>query len=174
MLDSTDALVNLLRNSSVIFNPNALFELASKGIPNFAETMTDAKTVRPSVAFISLSLLLTRPPLSHQDLDSALKLACESLISDSSSRIAAPIRTFLDRCTAFLSSPGSKDLPGQSWATPEEVIKLHDEFQKDLDGQAKDVVGKLRVYLGDEKTIGVLLPPLLVSVCSRRTAPNSS
>ena len=99
----------------------------------------------------------------EQDLDSALKLACESLISDSSSRIASLIRSFLDRCTSFLSSPGSKDLPGQSWATPEEVIKLHDEFQKGLDAQAKAVVSKLRVYLGDEKTIGVLLPPLLVS-----------
>lgn len=40
-----DALVNLLRNSSMLFRPNALYELASKGIPNFAETMTDAKTV---------------------------------------------------------------------------------------------------------------------------------
>lgn len=31
----------------MLFNPNALYELASKGIPNFAETMTDAKMVRP-------------------------------------------------------------------------------------------------------------------------------
>lgn len=28
--------------------------------------------------------------------------------------------------------------------------------------QAREVVGKLKVYLNDEKTIGVLLPPLLV------------
>ena len=43
-----DALVNLLKNTSVIFNPNALFELASRGMPSFAETMTDAKLVRSS------------------------------------------------------------------------------------------------------------------------------
>ena len=39
--------MNLLKNTSVIFNPNALFELASRGMPSFAETMTDAKLVRP-------------------------------------------------------------------------------------------------------------------------------
>lgn len=46
-------LSNILRNTSAIFNPAALFELASKGIPNFAETMFDAKTVRT----LSLSAL---------------------------------------------------------------------------------------------------------------------
>jgi hypothetical protein len=98
-----------------------------------------------------------------QDLDGALKRACEDLISDSSSRIARPIRTFLDRCTSFLSSPAGKDLPSQEWASSDAVIKLHEDFQATLVPQAKEVVGKLRVYLNDEKTIGVLLPPLLVS-----------
>ncbi|KAL8277753.1 hypothetical protein RQP46_009875 [Phenoliferia psychrophenolica] len=136
----TDALVNLLKNTSVIFNPNALFELASRGMPSFAETMTDAKL----------------------DLDSSLKRACESLISDTSALISSPLRLFLDRCTGYLSGPtATKDLPAQPWATPEAVILLHDEFQKTLVQQAKDVVAKLRVYLNDEKTIGVLLPPLL-------------
>lgn len=48
--DQLDALYNLLRNTSVILNPNALYELASRGIPSFAETMTDAKMVRASLA----------------------------------------------------------------------------------------------------------------------------
>ncbi|KAI5477958.1 Golgi complex component Cog3 [Pseudohyphozyma bogoriensis] len=138
----TDALVNLLKNTSVIFNPNALFELAAKGIPSFAETMTDAKT----------------------DLDKTLKEACESLISDSSATIALPIRAFLDKCTTYLSSPTGKDLPSQLWATSEAVIKLHEEFQATLEAQAGEVVGKLKVYLNDRKTIGVLLPPLLEEI----------
>ncbi|KAK4705484.1 conserved oligomeric Golgi complex subunit 3, partial [Phenoliferia sp. Uapishka_3] len=138
----TDALVSLLKNTSVIFNPNALFELASRGIPSFTETMTDAK----------------------MDLDGSLKRACEELISETSARLASPIRTFLDRCTAYLSSPNGKDLPAQTWADPEAVLKLHEDFQKTLIEQAKEVVAKLRVYLNDEKTIGVLLPPLLVSL----------
>lgn len=124
-----------------------------------------APLTQPSVLFAHLGC--TRRRAHQQDLDSALKRACEDLISDSSSRIALPIRAFLDQCTSFLSSPGGKDLPGQSWATPEAVILLHDEFQKGLVGQAKEVVDKLRVYLNDEKTIGVLLPPLLVSVGRR-------
>lgn len=136
----TDALVNLLRNTSIIFNPNALFELASRGIPSFAETMTDAKL----------------------DLDASLKRACEDLISGTSSRLSLPLRTFLDRCTSFLSSTGAKDLPAQAWATPDAVLKLHEDFHAALGEQTKEVVGKLRVYLNEEKTIGVLLPPLLV------------
>lgn len=132
----------------MIFNPNALFELASKGMPSFAETMTDAKT----------------------DLDRALKQACEDLIADSAARIALPVRTFLDRCTSFLSAapasappsgPAGKDLPAQTWASAEAVVKLHEAFQAGLEGQARDAVSKLRAYLDEEKTVGVLLPPLL-------------
>ena len=47
-------LSNILRNTSAIFNPAALFELASKGIPNFAETMFDAKTVYSLFLFSAL------------------------------------------------------------------------------------------------------------------------
>lgn len=146
----------------MLFNPNALFELASKGMPNFAETMTDAKTVS---AYRPLSARRCSPSWTSawQDLDSALKRACEEFITESSSRIASPIRAFLDRCTAYLSSPSGKDLPAQPWATPDEVTKLHDDFQATVADQSRAVVDKLRIYLNDEKTIGVLLPPLLVS-----------
>ena len=162
---SPDALVNLLKNTSVIFNPNALFELASRGIPSFAETMTDAKLVRPLQADPPRTPLTTR---TVQDLDGSLKRACESLISDTSSAISSPLRSFLDRCTAYLSAPtGTKDLPAQAWASPDAVVQLHEDFKATLVQQAKDVVGKLRVYLNDEKTIGVLLPPLLVNLLFR-------
>lgn len=102
--------------------------------------------------------------LLFQDLDLALKRACEELISNSSAQITLPLQSFLDQCTAFLSSPSGKDLPTQTWATAEVVLKLHADFQESLSGATRGVVGKLRVYLNDEKTIGVLLPPLLVSI----------
>ncbi|KAM0745864.1 Sec34-domain-containing protein [Meredithblackwellia eburnea MCA 4105] len=135
----TDALFNLLKNTSVIFNPNALFELASKGIPSFAETMTDAKL----------------------DLDATLKATCEAFITDTSLSIALPLRTFLDRCTAFLSSPSGKDLPGQTWATADEVLKLHTTFTGEVEDKVRETRDKLECYLGKEGTVGVLLPPLL-------------
>ena len=40
-----DALSNLLWNTSALLHPSSLFEMASRSIPNFAETMTDAKIV---------------------------------------------------------------------------------------------------------------------------------
>lgn len=101
-----------------------------------------------------------------QDLDTALKKACEDLITSTSLRLTASIQSFLDRCTSFLSSPsstGPRDLPSQDWATSEQVLKLHEEFQEGLEREMKGVSDKMRLYLEEEKTVGVLLPPLLVS-----------
>ncbi|GAA5995774.1 Golgi transport complex subunit COG3 [Rhodotorula paludigena] len=142
----TEALSTMLRNTSTLFNPRALVELASKGLPSFAETMTDAKT----------------------DLDGALKKACEDLISSSSASLTFSLRTFLDRCTSFLSSPSPaapadaapRDLPAQEWAAPEKVLELHGEFQRAFEEQARAVVRRMRLYLVEEKTVTVLLPPL--------------
>ncbi|GAA5905384.1 Golgi transport complex subunit COG3 [Sporobolomyces salmoneus] len=151
----TDMLSNILRNTSAIFNPAALFQMASRGIPNFAETMVDAKT----------------------DLDSALKKACEDLITTTSLSLTSSIQYFLDRCTSFLSSPSpstggsssSRDLSAQEWATPEEVMKLHQEFQDGLVENVKAVSGKMRLYLEEEKTVKVLLPPLLEEIVETYT-----
>jgi len=108
-----------------------------------------------------------------QDLDTALKKACEDLITSTSLRLTASIQSFLDRCTSFLSSPsstGPRDLPSQEWATPEMVLKLHEEFQEGLEREVKGVSDKMRLYLEEEKTVGVLLPPLLVSSISSHSS----
>ncbi|GAA5865630.1 hypothetical protein JCM3774_002078 [Rhodotorula dairenensis] len=147
----TEALGALLRRgtSSLLFNPRTLVDLASKGMPSFAETMTDAKT----------------------DLDAALKVSCEELIAHLSLTLTSPLRTFLDRCTAFLSSPSvtagtqsgaqaGSDLVAQEWASPDEVLKLHAAFQETVRTGTEPVVRRMRVYLVDDKTVGVLVPPL--------------
>ncbi|GAA5916133.1 hypothetical protein JCM5296_007314 [Sporobolomyces johnsonii] len=147
----TDALSNMLRNSSAIFNPSALFEMASKGLPNFAETMTDAK----------------------MDLDAALRKACEDLISSTSRALTASLRAFLDRCTSFLSSPlpasSPRDLPAQAWASPDEVLKLHEAFQGEVEERVAGVRAKMKLYLEEDKTVQVLLPPLLEEVVETYT-----
>ncbi|SCV70276.1 BQ2448_1670 [Microbotryum intermedium] len=158
----TDALINLLRNTSVIFNRNALFELASKGIPSFTETMRDAKT----------------------DLDSALKRACEDLIADSARTIGKDLQRFLDECGTYLSAGNGvgavgtgtggggggmgggtmglgKDLSSQNWASAERVMRLHDTFVEGVQGNVVRVAMRLKLYLNDRKTSAVLLPPLL-------------
>ena len=166
----TEALSLLLRNTSSLFNPRTLVDLASKGMPSFAETMTDAKTVLLSLSpLFSLSRAraragLTRCSQTRQDLDAALKVSCEELIAHLSHTLTAPLRTFLDRCTAFLSSPFAKagDLVAQEWASPNEVLQLHANFRETVRTQTGPVVKRMRVFLVDDKTVGVLVPPLWV------------
>ncbi|BGP34343.1 Golgi transport complex subunit 3 [Rhodotorula toruloides] len=140
----TEALSTLLRNTSTLFNPRALVDLASKGMPNFAETMTDAKS----------------------DLDLALKKACEELIAHLALTLTSEIRAFLDRCTAFLSQPSpssstnSRDLPAQPFSTPTEVLRLHESFASQIHQRAESVVGRIRTWLEEDKTVSVLVGPL--------------
>lgn len=177
----TDALSSLLRNTSALFNPNTLFQLASKGIPSFAETMKDAK----------------------RDLDGSLKIICEDFMIQSSLIIASPIRAFLTRCQAFLSSNGSQagtiansgsaggaaggggggntgsgapDLTTQEWASSEEVMKLHDTFLAEGGEEAssmergmREILDKLNLFLDEEKTVAVLVPPTQAEVLEHYT-----
>lgn len=92
---------------------------------------------------------------------------CEDLIADSSSLITRPLRAFLDRCTQYLSTPSGQDLPLQDWASSAAVTELHETFEKGLREQAGGVREKLKLYLNDEKTMAVLLPPLLVRRSTR-------
>lgn len=143
---------SLLRNSSAIFNPNALFELASRGMPSFAETMKDAK----------------------HDLDGSLKTVCEDLIAQSALSITLPLRSFLGRCAGFLSAGSAKagsdapvpDLPAQAWAAPAEVTRLHDAFVAEGEGGLErgmvEILSKLSLWLSDRQTVGVLVPPMQV------------
>ncbi|TNY17093.1 hypothetical protein DMC30DRAFT_420120, partial [Rhodotorula diobovata] len=89
--------------------------------------------------------------------------ACESLITSSSTALTSNLRTFLDQCTAFLSSPSPQARGGlteQEWATPKRVLELHASFRDKLEERAVSVVRRMRVFLVEDKTVGVLLPPL--------------
>ncbi|GAA5863288.1 hypothetical protein JCM8547_002889 [Rhodosporidiobolus lusitaniae] len=142
-----EALASLLRNPTSaitgalgsVLNPRALLS----GLPSLgAEVMVDAKV----------------------DLDAALKLACESLISLHSSSLTAPLQTFLDQCTSFLASPSSASLSEQTWATPSSVLSLHAQFQESIEEGVKEKCRRMRRYLREEKTVKVLVPPLLEEV----------
>jgi multimeric flavodoxin WrbA len=87
--------------------------------------------------------------------------------------LTSQIRAFLDRCTAFLSSPStgpstddpaasssSRDLASEPWASPDEVLRLHDEFSAHVQEGAARVVGQMRMYLVEDKTVRVLVGPL--------------
>ncbi|GAA99202.1 uncharacterized protein L969DRAFT_382343 [Mixia osmundae IAM 14324] len=138
----TDALGSLLRNSSALFNPSSLFQLAAKGIPSFAETMRDAKT----------------------DLDFSLKTVCEDLISQASLSITVTLRNFLARCQAFSREQPNGVLREQDWASSGEVRRVHDQFVAEPDGLLakafRDITTHIARWLKDKRTLKVLLPPI--------------
>ena len=159
----TDLLTSVLRNTGSLFNPNSLFQLASNGIPVFTETMRDAK----------------------RELDQSLKTACEDFMAQSSLLVTSAIRAYLTRCQAYLSSKtdASKSVDGtslaeQSWATPDIVKGLHNAFLAEeqsgsdtasLTSSMQDVLAKMRLYLDEEQTVAVLLPPVQSEIVDHYT-----
>lgn len=115
---------------------------------------------------------------------------CEEFITHTSHSLTAPLQSFLDQCTSFLSTTAGahntagkeKDLSSEPWATPEKVKEIVEEFMHgkqtaagdkekrdgELDGKGlrkgmEITVDRLRIYLDDVKTIAVLVPPMQVS-----------
>lgn len=156
----TDLLTSVLRNTGSLFNPNSLLQLASNGIPVFTETMRDAK----------------------RELDQSLKTACEDFMAQSSLLVTSAIRAYLTRCQAYLSSKtdASKSVDGtnlaeQTWATPDIVKGLHDAFLaeeqsgSDMSSLTSSILAKMRLYLDEEQTVAVLLPPVQSEIVDHYT-----
>lgn len=144
----TTVLGDLFRHSATILNPNALFRLAAKGIPTFAETMRDAKL----------------------DLDGQLKSTCEDFIRIASGGVTAELRAFLDKCASYLSTavrPGasspSRDLPSQEWATSDAILNLHRRYVEAVGTRVPDLRRSMSLYLEDDATVDVLVK--LLQVC---------
>ena len=102
-------------------------------------------------------------------MDRELKRACEDLIRLCAQSASAPIISFLSECTAYLSSrpPASADLSSQAFATPDKVKEVHDLFKSTAAQRVNEWVDHLRVYLQDEETVGVLVPPAQGSIVDR-------
>jgi hypothetical protein len=99
---------------------------------------------------------------NKQDIDRELKRACEDLITLCATNASKPLRTFLDQCSAYLSKPGSTDLPSQSFATPEKIKEVHDSFKDSVRGELERWTSDLMRYLQDAETVRVLVPPAQV------------
>ncbi|KAL7422762.1 Golgi transport complex subunit 3 [Cryptotrichosporon argae] len=105
-------------------------------------------------------------PDAKIDLDRELKRACEELIALCTQTATAPLRVFLDRCTAYLARVGdaTASLSSQTWATPAEIAAVHAAF-KDTARAALDAwVARLADYLQDQDTVRVLVPPAQTAI----------
>ncbi|OWZ31050.1 hypothetical protein C343_03746 [Cryptococcus neoformans C23] len=104
-------------------------------------------------------------PDARTDIDRALKASCEDLISLVATRATSPLRTFLDKCTAYIaksaasSSSAKTDLSAQEFATSEKVKEVHEQFKSVCTTEVEEWKKELRMYLLDEDTVAVLVPP---------------
>ncbi|KAK4688991.1 conserved oligomeric Golgi complex subunit 3, partial [Tremellales sp. Uapishka_1] len=103
------------------------------------------------------------------DVDRELKRVCESLITLSSQLATVPLRSFLDRCTTYLSSKSSTalDLGSQEFSTPQKVLAVHDEFKQTAVVEIKAFKQRLMDYLQDVETVNVLLPPTVNEITDK-------
>nr|ODO02272.1 hypothetical protein L204_01004 [Cryptococcus depauperatus CBS 7855] len=113
----------------------------------------------------------TRPDFAadaRTDIDRALKAACEDLISIVTASATSSLRQFLDQCTVYItksSSGASKsDLSSEYFATSDKVKQVHEEFKQLSQKELAIWKKELRLYLLDEETVGILVPPALNSI----------
>lgn len=101
------------------------------------------------------------------DVDRELKRVCEDLISQCAADATAPAKAFLDRCTLHLSSQTagkSGELASQPWATPDKVMEVHEAVKVACEKKVPEWIDSLKLYLQDEATVKVLIPPLQSSL----------
>ncbi|WWD19057.1 hypothetical protein CI109_103515 [Kwoniella shandongensis] len=144
------------------------------GIGDFLKSLLDNATSLLGYQRGSVVKASEFAPDARTDVDRALKIACEELISLVVARSTIPLRLFLDKCTSYLSKSastnasagGSKnaDLSAQEFATPDKVRDVHEEFKKVVEKEVGIWKDDLRRYLMDEETVGVLVPPALNAI----------
>jgi hypothetical protein len=97
-------------------------------------------------------------------VDRELKRVCEEAIGQCADKATVSIRMWLDRCTKYLSQKSSRgqaaDLTSQDWATPEKVKAAHDAFRDNAEVNIAGWIASLVIYLQDEATVRVLIPPM--------------
>jgi len=129
-----DTLGSLLRSTTSYFNPNSIIGgLTSFGMPRAAANIADAR----------------------MKIDHELKRVCEDLIAQCADAATAPLRNlqFPPSLTPpNASTPHSRGHSGAAEAYKEFISTCMDEVEA--------WITRLRLYLEDEKTVSVLLPPM--------------
>lgn len=97
---------------------------------------------------------------------------CEEAIEYCRDQTVASLKAFINKATRYIASkrgngPGT-ELASQSWATPQHVKVVVDEFERTSQQTVTEWMSNLRLYLQDEATVQVLFPPLQVSAMLRR------
>lgn len=102
-----------------------------------------------------------------QEVDRELKRVCEEAIEYCRDQATGSLRAFTERAVRYVSakrnSTSAPDLSSQAWATSETVKAIADRFEHECQQTVGTWISNLKLYLQDEATVRVLLPPLQVS-----------
>ncbi|KZP22300.1 Sec34-domain-containing protein [Athelia psychrophila] len=133
----TETLASILNRTTSLL-PSGLF--ASLGMPRGAENLGDAK----------------------HGIDHELKQACEDIIFLCSDQITSPLRQWTSRVQSQIDTQGSAPSANahpalQETFTEDSARKLHEDFYLACERDLRSNVSRLRLYLEDDRTVGVLL-----------------
>lgn len=97
-----------------------------------------------------------------QGIDHELKQACEDIIFICSDQITSPLRQWTSRVQSHINTQGSNPTPAAQQAfqetfTEDSARKLHEDFYLACERDLRSNVARLRLYLEDDRTVGVLL-----------------
>jgi hypothetical protein len=101
----------------------------------------------------------------NQGIDDELKRACEDVISRCSESVCRPIRAWVDRIhehnasrlTGPSSDPQLPQLAALEWAQQSAAEALDSAFRSVCQSELRANITRLRLYLEDGRTVGVLV-----------------
>jgi conserved oligomeric Golgi complex subunit 3 len=92
-----------------------------------------------------------------QGIDQELKRACEDIIVHLSNIPCGPLREWCSRVRVLTATSQGSALAKQPWATPQSVSALSSSFREACERELLNAAVRLRLYIEDERTAGVLL-----------------
>lgn len=138
----TDTLASMLSRTTSLL-PDALF--ATLGMPRSEDTIREAK----------------------HGIDHELRRACEDVISQCADPICQPLRAWTDRIYEYQSfrnkpatlgdTPSPVPLAAQEWSNQSAAEAIDIQFRTACENELRAKVVQLRLYLEDNRTVGVLV-----------------
>lgn len=144
----TDALNNILRNTSTLFNPNALLGLArhAASIPRVVESYQDARA----------------------EVDDSLRKACEEYVLEAARSALQPLSEWLGIANAWKMrqemSTDVERMSSQEFGKLSHVVEVVEDTKVAIQRCFKLNIDRMDAYIGDEKTQGVLMKPMMDQV----------